>query len=134
MEDKFYTPELANMVANAKASFDFGGAPPPPAVSEQERLFRGPLAVDYVLPLTPSNVAAVATLRAQAAAAWLAWQQDPAHLHRPGTGLPYISGCCYSLHFNISVVLLHLSARSQFYCALFPYTTMRAFTRHLIFF
>ena len=87
MEDKFYTPELASLVTNAAATFDFGGAPPPPAVTEQERLFRGPLAAEFLLPLTPANVAAIATLRSQAAAAWLAWQQDPAHLHRPGKNL-----------------------------------------------
>jgi hypothetical protein len=87
MEDKFYTPALAALVAGAAASFGpaGAGAVAAPPVSALDRLSRGPFAAEFVLPLTAGNVAAVAAARVQAAAAWLAWQTDPAHLHRPGT-------------------------------------------------
>jgi len=80
--DKFYTPELRATVDRLVTSLQ--GAAPGAALSDLEQLTRGPLCVDLVAPATEANVAAVVDARAAAADAWLQWQLDDQHAHKPG--------------------------------------------------
>eukprot|EP00633_Aureoumbra_lagunensis_P011830 CAMPEP_0197335648 /NCGR_PEP_ID=MMETSP0892-20130614/33435_1 /TAXON_ID=44058 ORGANISM="Aureoumbra lagunensis, Strain CCMP1510" /NCGR_SAMPLE_ID=MMETSP0892 /ASSEMBLY_ACC=CAM_ASM_000538 /LENGTH=175 /DNA_ID=CAMNT_0042837169 /DNA_START=182 /DNA_END=709 /DNA_ORIENTATION=+ len=78
--EKFYTTELRSIADGIRAL----GSEPPVPPSELELLTRGPLCVDIVLPINDANINAVLNTRQAAANAWLSWQLDPQHEHRPG--------------------------------------------------
>lgn len=85
METKFYTANLRALVDTLFTSLE-GATPGPslPQLPSLEQLTRGPLCVDVAAPLTEANLASVVQARQQAADAWLQWQLDPQHAHKPG--------------------------------------------------
>jgi hypothetical protein len=82
-DTKFGTEEVMDFV-NGIASACEGAVVAGQDPSELELLTRGPLALSIAMPLTESNVAAVADARSKAASYWLGWALDDSHTHRPG--------------------------------------------------
>jgi hypothetical protein len=82
-DTKFGTEEVMDFV-NGIVSTCEGAVVVGQDLSELELLTRGPLALSITMPLTESNVAAVAEARSKAASYWLGWALDDSHTHRPG--------------------------------------------------
>lgn len=80
MSKKFY--DSLSPLLDSLSSFE--GAQRVTSVTEAEQLVRGPVCVDLQMPLTDANVQTAIKVRSQAAEAWVDWQADPQHAHKPG--------------------------------------------------
>jgi hypothetical protein len=79
--NKFGTADVVAFLDAAKASFESAATI---ETTELDLLTGGPLALSVSMPVTDANVAAVASLREKAAAAWVQWALEDQHGHRPG--------------------------------------------------
>jgi hypothetical protein len=84
-DKKFGNDEVKAFLDAARATFE-GAVATDAQLTKLDVLTGSPLALSLVMPITNANIAAVATVREQAAAAWLRWTQDDGgrHNHRPG--------------------------------------------------
>ena len=84
-DTKFGTPEVQQFLQSTMASFE-GASEVSYPLKDLEKLTRGPLYMDVVMPLTDGNVATIAAARDQAVSYWLQWAtvEKDQHAHRPG--------------------------------------------------
>jgi hypothetical protein len=109
-ETKFGHEKVRAFLDAARASFQ-GATPNTP--TELEVLTGSPLALSLNMPITDANLAAIATVREQAAAAWLRWTTEKGHEHRPGA--PINTQYVYDSKFRLNAY----SAMRPFYSSLF---------------
>ncbi|KAL7535748.1 hypothetical protein ACHAWF_005256 [Thalassiosira exigua] len=107
-DSKFGTEEVVAFFDEIASKFE-GGVNNPvvnnpglgdPSLPEQQKLTRGPLALDVSMPLSTNNVETIVAAREKAASLWLEWALDSSHSHRPGA--PINSQYVYDSKYKIN--------------------------------
>ncbi|KAL7490166.1 hypothetical protein ACHAW6_015907 [Cyclotella cf. meneghiniana] len=85
-DEKFGTPEVISFLDGVVDSLEgcVRLGQDIDSLGELERVTRGPLALDVLVPISEHNIHTIIRARETAANYWLTWALDPAHAHRPG--------------------------------------------------
>jgi len=105
-DTKFGTEEVVKFLEDSLSSFE-GATQAPDSTAEMEKVTRGPLVMDVIMPLSDKNVEAIVATREKAANYWLGWALDNSHAHRPGA--PINSQYVYDSKYKINAYSALLS-------------------------